>query len=255
MTDRKFANTLSRGLSVLRVFRISDDGLTHSELVSRTGLAPATVTRLSYTLCELGYLTQSRGVFRLGPACLALASVAYAGTSFLDLARAPMQDLAARTGTLTLMAVGDDRAMSLVNTWRPQGVASVWLEVGNRVPVAGSSTGTAYLAALSEDKFEAMEPDADLRKQRQTGLEQLKSYGFTFLPSGSRFSANVHAVARPYLASKIGAPVVFGAGAMPEVLSDQRILEEVGPALRDVVLELEQATGISLDLNGPGRRG
>ena len=56
-TDRKFANTLARGLAVLRAFRASDSGLTHAQIADRTGLPKPTVSRLTYTLCELGYLS------------------------------------------------------------------------------------------------------------------------------------------------------------------------------------------------------
>lgn len=248
MTDRKFANTLARGMSLLRVFRVSDDGLTHSELVERSGLAPATVTRLSYTLCEIGYLTQTRGVFRLGPATLALASVAYSGTSFLDLADAPMRDLANQTGTLTLMAVVDGRAMSLVKAWRPEGAASLWLETGNRVPLAGSSTGAAFLAALSQEKFDALDPDDLLRSQREKALQDLSTLGFTHILSAERYTSKINAVARPYFSSSFGAPVVFAAGAVAAELDERKILEEVGPALRDAVADLEEATGTALSL-------
>ena len=49
-TDRKFANTLARGLAVLRAFRASDSGLTHAQIADRTGLPKPTVSRLTYTL-------------------------------------------------------------------------------------------------------------------------------------------------------------------------------------------------------------
>lgn len=249
MSDRKFANTLARGLSVLRAFRISDDGLSHSDLVARTGLAPATVTRLTYTLCEIGYLSQRGGLFRLGPATLALASVAYAATSFVDLADVPMKDLANRTRTLVVMAVRDGSSMSLVRTWRPEGVASLWLEPGNRVPIAQSSSGQAFVAALSPERFAALEPDAKLRAIRERGIEQLASRGFTFVSSDERFSPTINAAARPFYASDLGAPVVFAAGAVPDDLTDARLMEEVGPALRDVVIGLERATGFPLTID------
>jgi len=249
MSGRKFANTLARGLSVLRAFRVSDDGLTHSQIVERTGLAPATVTRLSYTLCETGYLSQRAGLFRLGPVTLALASVASAGASFVDLVDAPMKALANRTRTLVLIAVRDGASMSFVKTWRPEGVASIWLEPGNRVPIAKSSTGQAFVAALSTERFEALDPDPALRQLRFEGSQQLTTQGFTFVSGEARFSNTVHAVARPYYASDLGAPVVFVAGATPTDLTDERIVAEVGPALRDVVIDLERATGVPLSLD------
>ena len=49
-TDHKFATTLARGLSILRAFRVSDDGLTHAQIAERTGLPKPTLTQLTYTL-------------------------------------------------------------------------------------------------------------------------------------------------------------------------------------------------------------
>ncbi|WP_245911017.1 IclR family transcriptional regulator [Pelagimonas varians] len=243
MTDRKFANTLARGLSVLRAFRISDDGLSHSQIVERTGLSPATITRLTYTLKELGYLSQNGNLLRLGPSALALASVAQTSTSFLDLAEAPMQELANQTQTLVLMAVRDGGSMTLVRTWRPRNAGSIWLETGNRVPMARSSTGQGFLAGLSEGRFAAMDPDEELIQQRKDAHAQLAAQGFVFVQGEARFSQTINAVSRPFFASDLGEPVVFGCGATPAELTDERILAEVGPMLRDAMRDLELKTG------------
>ncbi len=243
MNDRKFANTLARGLSVLRAFRVGDNGITHTELVVRTGLAPATITRLTHTLKELGYLSQHGSLLRLGPAAFALASVANASSSFLDIADGPMQTLAEDTRTMVLLAVPDGASMTLVRTWRPQGVASIWLEPGNRVPVAGSSTGQSFLAGLSDSRFAAKMPSDEWTALRRDGRAQLAAQGFTFVQGPARYTSNVNAVAHPYFAADLGEPVVFACGATPDMLSDARILSEVGPALRSVVRDLERKTG------------
>ena len=148
--DRRFATTLARGLSVLRAFRVSDDGLSHMEIAERTGLPNATVSRLTYTLRELGYLSHAgkNDRYRLGPAALAIGNVASGSVSFLETASDPMQQLANETGTLALLAVRDGEKMLLVKTWRPKNTASIWLEPGHRIPVFGSSSGLAVLACL-----------------------------------------------------------------------------------------------------------
>lgn len=243
MSDRKFANTLARGLSVLRAFRVSDDGITRTELVVRTGLAPATITRLTHTLKELGYLSQNGSLLRLGPAAFALASVANASGSFLDIADSAMQDLADTSRTMVLLAVPDGASMTLVRTWRPQGVASIWLEPGNRVPIAHSSTGQSFLAGLSDARFDAKHPNEEWQLLRRDGRAQLARQGFTFIQGSARYTNSVNAVAHPYHAGDLGEPVVFACGATPEMLSDARILTEVGPALKKVVRDLERKTG------------
>ena len=173
VTDRKFANTLARGLGILRAFRASDSGLSHAQIAERTGLPKPTVSRLTYTLCELGYLAHGgrNDKFRLGPAAIALGSVASVAVSFVDMASDAMQQLADETRTLALIAVRDGDRMMLVRTWRPHTASTIWLEPGHRIPVYGSSSGLATLASLDENRFDGLEPDDRLRNFRREGYE------------------------------------------------------------------------------------
>ncbi len=54
--DRQFAVTLARGLEILRCFLPGERTLGNRDFVERTGLSKATVSRLAFTLTELGYL-------------------------------------------------------------------------------------------------------------------------------------------------------------------------------------------------------
>lgn len=244
-TDRKFANTLARGLGVLRAFRASDNGLTHAEIAERTGLPKPTISRLTYTLCELGYLSHGgrNERFRLGPAAVALGSVASLSISFVDLASEAMQKLADFTGTLSLIAVRDGERMLLAKTWRPQGVATIWLEPGHRIPMFGSSSGQAVLATMSDEKFQTLDNADDMATFRQDGYDQLIGQGFIIAPEPTRYARTVNAVSVPYYAGEFGESVAFTCGALPRDLPDTRMLAEVGPALHDTVRALESRTG------------
>jgi DNA-binding IclR family transcriptional regulator len=244
-SDRKFANTLARGLGVLRAFRASDNGLTHAEIAQRTSLPKPTISRLTYTLCELGYLSHGgrNDRFRLGPAAVALGSVAALSISFVDLASEAMQKLADDTGTLTLIAVRDHDRMLLAKTWRPAGAATIWLEPGHRIPIFGSSSGQAVLATMAEDHLAALTPDDALRAFRRDGYDQLIGQGFVIAPDPTRYASTVNAVSVPYFAAEFGECVAFTCGALPRDLPDARMLSEVGPALRDTVRALEARTG------------
>lgn len=244
-TDRKFANTLGRGLGILRVFHASDNGLTHAEIAARTGLPKPTISRLTYTLCELGYLAHGgrNERFRLGPAAVALGSVASLSNSFVDLASDTMQQLADETGTLALIAVRDGARMLLVKTWRPSGAATIWLDPGQRIPVYGSSSGLAVLASLDKDKFAPLDDGGEMTQFRQEGYDQLIGQGFAVAPAPTRYASTVNAVSVPYYATEFGESVAFTCGALPRDLPDSRMFAEVGPALRDAVRCLEHRTG------------
>ncbi|AXS41544.1 IclR family transcriptional regulator [Breoghania sp. L-A4] len=257
-TDRRFATTLSRGLSVLRAFRVSDDGLGNAEISERTGLPKSTVSRLTFTLQALGYLSHTRrhDRYRPGPALLALGNIASAAITFVDLSEPLMQRLADETGTLALLAVRDQNKMMLVKTWRPRTVASIWLEVGHRLPFESSSSGHALLAALSEEAFERLLAETgedvlahdralEIRKQANS---QLMSRGFVIADPATYFAPNIHAVSVPFHSRDLGEPVMFTCGATPADLTMERMIEQVGPQLKSTVRELERIMGQS-----PGR--
>ncbi|SFD55067.1 transcriptional regulator [Sulfitobacter brevis] len=253
-TDRKFASTLARGLGVLRAFRASDNGLTHAQIAERTGLPKPTVSRLTYTLCELGYLSHGgrNDRFRLGPAAIALGSVASVAVSFVDAASEAMQQLADETATLALIAVRDGDRMMLVRTWRPAHASTIWLEPGHRIPVMGSSSGLAVMASFDDEKFDALQPDTEMRNYRRDGYDQLLGQGFVIAPAKTRYARTINAVSVPYYAGEFGEAVAFTCGALPDDLPDSRILSEVGPALRTVVNTIEHRLGRAPSLSRRG---
>ncbi len=253
-SDRRFATTLARGLSVLRAFRASDDGLGNLEISERTGIPKSTVSRLTFTLQTLGYLTHARrhDRYRPGPALLALGNVAQASISFVDVSGPIMQRLADDTGTLSLFLVRDNAKLLIVKTWRPRSVSSIWLEVGHRLPILGTSSGHALMATLSEDLFEATVESVDgengltrehAGQTRRSAYDQLISQGFVIADPEKYFTENIHAVSTPFHSRDLAEPVVFTCGGMRNDLTMERMRSEVGPKLIAAVKELELTMG------------
>lgn len=255
--DRRFATTLARGLKILRAFRSSDDGLGNQEISQRTGIPKSTVSRLTFTLNQLGYLSHSHkhDRYRFGPAALALGNIASASFSFIETASPMMQQLADETKTLVIFSVRDDTKMLLTKTWRPATADALWLEVGHRIPIIGSSSGLAYLASLSEAEFSHIQehlPPKDpalgkerLAENRQDAYGQLLSHGFVTPDLAQRYAKTVNAVSVGFRTKEFSEPLAITCGATPEILSPERISEEVGPLLRTKVRELEAALGIA----------
>ncbi|MFO6465161.1 IclR family transcriptional regulator [Jannaschia sp. KMU-145] len=254
MDDRRFATTLARGLSVLRAFRAGDDGLGNAEIAERTGLPKSTVSRLTFTLQSLGYLTHTRrhDRYRPGPALLVLGNLAATSISFVEIAAPLMQRLADETGTMSLLLVRDGGHMLIVRTWRPRGIASLWLEVGARPPLNGSSSGHALLGTLPAETFGNVVTESDGARGltparaatiRRDAAGQLLAQGYVIADPAEYFAANIHAVAVPFHPRELGEPVVFTCGALPEMLTVEAMRSRVGPALRDTVRELERIMG------------
>ncbi|PHO03105.1 IclR family transcriptional regulator [Rhodobacteraceae bacterium 4F10] len=249
--DKRYANTLARGLRILRAFRPTDDGLSNLQISDRTGIPRSTVSRLTFTLCALGYLTHGRhhDRYRLGPSALALGNIAAASFGFVETATPIMQALANETKTLVGVAIHDDDRMLLVKTWRPENTTTVWLNVGYRIPLSSSSTGAAYLGALSDAEFEKLTGPMDeasrsecaaLRMQFQ---EMLLARGFAIADTAKRFNASINAIASPYRPTDFAQPVAFLASARTEELTFERAQTEVGPALVNALYQLQDVTG------------
>ena len=249
--DKRYANTLARGLSVLRAFRPTDNGLGNLEISERTGIPRSTVSRLTFTLCALGYLTHGRhhDKYRLGPSALALGNIAAAAFGFIETATPIMQKLANETKTLIGVAIQDDGEMLMVKTWRPEKSAAIWLNVGYRMPVLRSSSGAAYLGALGEEergKLISSLSEASTDECLALCAEaqgNLLAHGYTFLKGERRFSTAISALATPYRPSEFSEPVAFLSGAPAADLTEERIRDEVGPELARAVENLRNITG------------
>ncbi|MGN7870205.1 Pca regulon regulatory protein [Paracoccus haematequi] len=250
--DPRFATTLARGLSVLRAFRVTDDGLSNAEIAQRTGLPKSTVSRLTFTLGQLGYLVQSPrdDRFRPGPTLVAVGHVAAASLSFLVPAHDLMQRLAEETGTLVVLAVRDGDKMVLIRTWRPMHVASIWLEVGQRIPFQPFSSPRAFVAAATPEEIDRIVSEsiadrdamADLLTTRPLVRTEMMRQGFVSTPAGSGPAA-YNAVSVPFRSGNLAEPVIFTCGALPSEASVERMQSDVGPRLAAAVRTLERLTG------------
>src|SRR6266496_3577684 len=104
--DPSFATTLAHGLDVLAAFRNSPGPLSNAELALHTGLSRPTVSRLTYTLAQLGYLKRdAKGRFQLGLGILAAAYPVLSALKVRQLARPLMRDFAAYTGGTVSIAM------------------------------------------------------------------------------------------------------------------------------------------------------
>ena len=138
---------------MLRAAAGAGGGASVSVLARSAGLPRATALRLIRTLEEEGFLLRPGAGDRvvLGPALVALARAASAGTVLLELARARLDELAAGLReTVTLSIVAPDRDLDVVYQidgpyqMRPRD----W--VGQRFPLHASSSGKVLLASDDE---------------------------------------------------------------------------------------------------------
>ena len=88
--------SLERGIEILRAFRPGSEVLGNGELAERTGLARSTVSRLTQSLVDTGFLQYDAALraYRLGVPVLSLAHAMRSGSTVLQLAAPMMRELA-----------------------------------------------------------------------------------------------------------------------------------------------------------------
>src|SRR6201996_9241350 len=142
-TDRSFVVALSRGLDVLRAFRPNDGLLGNQEIAARTNLPKPTVSRLTYTLTKLGYLTPVPRFekYQLAPAAPTLG--------VRHLSEPYREELMRETGGA--VAIGGRDRLSMIYFGQSRGMTiGVQLDVGSRIPIATTAMGRAYFWSLPE---------------------------------------------------------------------------------------------------------
>src|ERR1700758_395728 len=149
-TDRSFVVALSRGLEVLRAFQPNDGLLGNQEIAARTKLPKPTVSRLTYTLTKLGYLTPVPRFekYQLAPSAMALGYAALANLGLRHLSEPFREEVMRQTGGAVAVGGRDRHSMIYFGQSRNGLTLGVQLDVGSRIPIATTAMGRAYLWAL-----------------------------------------------------------------------------------------------------------
>lgn len=251
--DRQFVTALGRGLDVLRIFRAEDGPLGNQEIARRTGLPKPTISRLTYTLTQLGYLNYDRklGVYSLGGGVLALGYVALANLDVRRVARPLMQELADQCGASVGLGARDRLNMLYVENCEGQNIVALRLAAGSRVPLATSAMGRAYLAGLSErertplmDQIIRKYPDekASLIRAIEKATRDIEKRGFCLSVGDWRKDVNA---AGALLALPNGAGLyALNCGGPAYLLKAKDLEETYGPRLVEIARKVVDAIGV-----------
>ncbi|ASJ73439.1 IclR family transcriptional regulator [Granulosicoccus antarcticus] len=239
-SSRQFVKSLSRGFEVLQAFIPHGSRLGNQEISSRTGLPKPTVSRITYTLAELGYLVYSseKENYRLGPGVLGLAQAFSSGTGIAEIANGPLQRLADETRGTT--AIGQADLDDIVYIAMRRSVSRIMLRqsTGSRMPMATTAVGHAYLHAQPDEiraakvaKLAEMMGDQKARfleLHERTG-EELRTNGYCVVAGFWEPDINGAATAfklddgQGVLSMNIGGPAFW--------LSEESLYGEVGEKL------------------------
>lgn len=182
--------SLERGIEILRAFRPGSELLGNGDLVERTGLSKATVSRLTQTLVGAGMLQvdHEHRAYRLAPAVLSLAHAMRTGSRVLSVAAPLMRALAeSRRVNVGLASPDRDEMVYLESIRYSRRIVLRHVVSGQRIPMELTSLGRAYLAVAPEprrrallDSFERRRGAhwAALERDIQRACQSVREHGF-----------------------------------------------------------------------------
>jgi len=253
--DRHFVTALARGLDVLSAFRSRDRCLGNQELARRCGLPKSTISRLTYTLTQHGYLEHAqdasgRAGYRLGSAVLALGSAMLARMDMRQLARPLMQDLADSSQAMVSLGIRDRLSMIYVENCRSESALTLSLDVGSRIPLASTAMGRAYLCGCSDNEREALleriraqdeKVWPETREALVLALAHYREHGCC--ASFGDWQKDVNAIAAAFRPADGRSVMVVSCGGPGFNLSPQFLMTQVQPQLLAMVRRLQNASG------------
>lgn len=192
-SHRNFITALARGFEVLRAFKPGAGPMGNLELSRATGIPKATVTRLTHTLSELGYLRHLKDQAKYEPteSILALGYSVLSNMLVRQIAHDPMQELALQHKVTVALASRDRLSMIFVDVCNASSLTALHLEIGSRVPMPTTAAGRAYLAGVSDNERdffyncfeERFEPEAwaSLRPKVDEARAQIKDRGYCYV--------------------------------------------------------------------------
>jgi len=251
-TDRSFVVALSRGLDVLRAFQPNDGLLGNQEIAARTNLPKPTVSRLTYTLTKLGYLTPVPRFekYQLAPSAMALGYAALANLGVRHLSEPFREEVMRETGGAVAVGGRDRHSMIYFGQSRNGLTLGVQLDVGSRIPIATTAMGRAYVWALPpEDRAallrELREHYGSRWPKMRDGIERagesVAKHGFTM--STGDWQDDVAAVGVALKLNDGTGPYAFNCGAPAFRFTEDRLRNDIGPRLVAMVRNIEAALG------------
>jgi DNA-binding IclR family transcriptional regulator len=244
--DPRFVSALAKGLLVLQAFTPKDQWLAHRELVIRTGLPASTVSRLAFTLHQLGFLRheQSQGAYSLAPPVLALGFSVLGRSDVVHIARPFMQELAHKCEATVSLGVRHGLEVIYVGHCRGTDRLYLGLDIGSRLPIDKTAMGRSIVYSLEEREqlgitaaLLAKGASCDSLKIDSVN-SQIEEFGYVL--SESEWEPGISAAAAP-LDLRDGVNVYgMSVGGLSTRLTPEFLRNVAGPALAKTCSELLQ---------------
>ncbi|MDG4886835.1 IclR family transcriptional regulator [Mesorhizobium sp. WSM4887] len=243
------ASSLLRGLEILRAFRATDSALGNQDLIERTGLPKATVSRLTYALASAGYLSydEPMGRYSIGPSTISLG---YSGLSSIPVVRVVqplLQRLAERTGVAAALGARTGLEMIYLANCRAFGPVTLQLNVGSQLPIWRTAMGLAYVAEMNSDarrdliaRLVEREPEnaPSIKNSVAEAVDGYRSRGFVC--SFGAWYSYINAIGVAFRPTDGSQLVALTCGGISDILSPSDCLGAAGDALLETKERLRE---------------
>jgi len=237
--DPAFATTLAHGLDVLAAFRNRSGSLSNADLALHTGLSRPTVSRLTYTLAQLGYLKRdAKGRFQLGLGILAAAYPVLSALKVRQLARPLMRDFAAYTGGTVSIAMPFGLDFIYVETLRTTDAVTHLPDVGFASSLAPTAVGRALLSLFTSEELDTYVANVKAERPEEADyvlartlpdVELCKERGFAI--SLGEWRREIFGVAAPLYRTASGDCLSVNCGIPSFRFNAEQIERECGPRM------------------------
>ena len=214
--------SLIRGIEILRCFKPGMDLLGNGEIAERTHLPPSTVSRLTQTLVQSGYLEHDHRnlAYRLAPTVLSLGHAFKTASLELKVTEPLMRKASERHKLNVGLAVADRMEMVYLDSIRySKNVSLRTVVAGQRVPIEQTSLGRAWISTLEPreraeyfKKLKMLHPKSYKKTEREIlkAIESIALRGYcmaSWLPEISAISIPVYWVNGRYASLNFSTPV------------------------------------------------
>jgi len=251
--DKQFATTLARGITLLGCFTPREPLLSNKDLASLTGLPKATVSRLTYTLTQMGLLRWHRRSqrYQIGAAVLALGYPLLGSMLLRQIARPLMNELADHTGGSVALSTRDRLSMVYLETSRSRSsLSDQKSDVGFSLPLIASVTGRAYLVAcdvsdrsslLNEIRLRQPELWSEYEAKLEPAFTHYRSKGFCVAFGDTR--KDLWAISAPIRRPRHEDILVLTCAVQSHRIKPRQFGDNLGPRLAALAQALEQVVG------------
>lgn len=238
---------------MLRAFTPTEPMLGNRELADRTGLPKATISRLTYTLTLLGYLSRCEKYrrYRLGPGVLTLGYPMLAAMQVRQIARPYMETLARQTRCTVNLGMRDRLNVVYVDTCRPERDNDAHPDIGSTRQLLSTAIGRALLIGTSPEERTAVLNRLRLHDPERfaqdfsvwdADLAAFEQRGFTH--SRGNWVKDIHAIALPVRQPPHEEGIALNCTIVSRRLDAHWLEREVAPLLKETVLRIERACGV-----------